>query len=92
MKTKLLVETFTKHNPLKVYLKTTYEQFYAQAISFSKGVLNEQLSIIAVHRQSKEIHGIVQAGDAKKMDEREFEAIKHAKDAEVYEESEQKMI
>ena len=92
MKTKLLVETFTKHNPLKVYLKTTCEQFYVQAISFSEAVLNEQLSIIAAHKQSKEIHGIVQAGDARKMNGWEFEAMKQAKGAEVYEESEQKMI
>ena len=89
--TKLLAETFTKHNPLEVFLRTTYEQFYAQAISFSEAVLDEQLSIVAVHRQSEEVHGIVQAGDAKKMEGREFEAMKQAKDAEVYEELERRI-
>lgn len=90
--TKLLAETFTKQNPLEIYLKTTYEQFYAQALELSKAILDEQLSIVAVHKQSKEIHGIVQAGDSKKLQGREFEAIQQAKDSEVYEELERRLI
>ena len=90
--TRLLANTFTKHNPLEVYLKTTYEQFYAQALAFSIAVLDEQLSIVAVHKQSKEIHGIVQAGDAKKMEGKEFEAMKEAKDSEVFEELERRWV
>lgn len=90
--TRLLANTFTKHNPMEVYLKTTYEQFYAQALGFSTAVLDEQLSIVAVHKQSKEIHGIVQAGDAKKMEGREFEALQEAKDTEVFEELERRWV
>ena len=65
--TRLLAEVFTKHNPIELFIKTPYEQFYEFALGFSKAVVNEELSIVAIHKQTQEIHGIVQAGDAKKV-------------------------
>ncbi|CAF1376918.1 unnamed protein product [Didymodactylos carnosus] len=92
--TKLLADVFTKYNPLEVYMKTTYEQFYPQALAFSKAVLNEQLSVVAVHKQTKEIHGLVQAGDAKKLNEHNFEELDVCKDLskEVFDEVEQRFM
>lgn len=88
--THLLADTFTKTNPLEVYLKTSYEQFHSQALAFSKAVLDEQLSIVAIHKQSKEIHGLVQAGDAKKLEGRDSEGWEQSKDAEVFSELEKR--
>ncbi len=71
-------------------MKTTYEQFYSQPLRFSTTVLNEQLSIVAVHKQTKEIHGLVEAGDAKKLEGQNCEELKPSKDAEVFSELEQR--
>jgi hypothetical protein len=90
--TRLLAHVFTKYNPLEIYLKTTYEQFYSQALAFSKAVLNEQLSIVAIHKQTKEIHGLVQAGDAKKLKEQKFEELETSIDMEVFNELERRFM
>ncbi|CAF1532248.1 unnamed protein product [Adineta steineri] len=55
---RLIAHTFTKYNPIEAYLKTTYEQFYSYALAIAKATLEDQLSIIAVHKQTKEIHGL----------------------------------
>ncbi|CAF0914693.1 unnamed protein product [Adineta ricciae] len=72
---RLLARTFTEGNPLEIYLKTAYEQFYPYALAVSKAILQDQLSIIAVHKQTREIHGIVQAADAKTMAKQNFEDV-----------------
>ncbi|UJR19364.1 hypothetical protein I4U23_022493 [Adineta vaga] len=72
---KLLACTFTECNPIEVYLKTTYNQFYPYALAVTKAILKDELSIIAVHKQTKAIHGIVQAVDAKTMEEQNFEDV-----------------
>ena len=63
-----LAHSFTKHNPYELYMKTTYEQFQAGALSLCKAILNTNLSVIARHKQTNEIHGIVQGVDAKTFD------------------------
>jgi hypothetical protein len=63
-----LADTFTKHNPLELYLKTTYQQFYTDALSLCKGILDMNLSVIARDKRTNEIHGIVQDVDAKTFD------------------------
>jgi hypothetical protein len=63
-----LADTFTKHNPLELYLKTTYQQFYTDALSLCKGILDMNLSVIARDKRTNEIHGIVQGVDAKTFD------------------------
>ncbi|CAF1141247.1 unnamed protein product [Adineta steineri] len=60
-----LAHTFTKDNPYELFMKTTYEQFYSDALSLCKSILNTNLSVIARHKQTNEIHGIVQCVDAK---------------------------
>ena len=60
-----LAHSFTKHNPYELYMKTTYEQFYTDALSLCKAILNTNLSVIARHKGTNEIHGIVQGVDAK---------------------------
>ena len=72
---RLLARTFTEGNALEIYLKTVYEQFYPYALAVSKAILQDQLSIIAVHKQTREIHGIVQAADAKTMAKQNFEDV-----------------
>ena len=80
--TRLLAEVFTKQNPLELFMKTPYEQFYEAALGFSKAVLNEELSVVAIHKQTHEIHGIVQAGDAKKVkDHQKAEESEAAKES-----------
>jgi hypothetical protein len=64
----LLAHSFTKHNPYELYMKTTYEQFYPDALSLCKHILSTKLSVIARHKQTNEIHGIVQGVDAKTFD------------------------
>jgi len=64
----ILAQTFTKHNPYELYMKTSYEQFYTEALSYCKAILNTNLSVIARHKQTNEIHGIVQGADAKTFD------------------------
>jgi len=44
------------------------------------------LSIVAIHKQTKQIHGLVQAGDMAKMKESNFEELEPTKDTEVFEE------
>jgi hypothetical protein len=87
---RLLADTFTKYNPFEIFMKTTYEQFYIDAFALSKAVLNEQLSIVVIHKQTKKIHGIVQAGDAKKLEALDYEELGPSK--EVYEEVEQRFM
>ena len=64
----LLANTFTKQNPMELFMKTSYENFYEFALSMSKVVVDDNLSIVSIDKQTKEIHGIVQAGDAKRLD------------------------
>jgi len=40
---KLLANVFTKYNPIDIFMKMTYEQFYPQALVLSKAVLDEKL-------------------------------------------------
>lgn len=90
---RLLADSFTKYNPLEVYSKTTYEQFYPYALALSKLVLDDQLSVVAIDKQTKEIHGLAQAGDAKKLAERPFEEFEAFKDTvEVLDELEQRFM
>jgi len=89
---RLLADVFSKYNPMEVFLKTTYERLYAQALAFSKAVLNDKLSIVAIHKQTKEIHGLVQAGDANKLKEQNFEELERTKDMEVFEEVERRFM
>jgi len=89
---RLLGDVFSKYNPMEVFLKTTYERLYAQALAFTKAVLNEKLSIVAIHKQTKEIHGVVQAGDANKLKEQNFEELEPSKDMEVFEELERRFM
>ena len=55
---RLLARTFTEGNPLEIYLKTIHERFYPYALAVSKAILQDQLSVIAVHKQTREINGI----------------------------------
>jgi hypothetical protein len=87
---RLLGEVFSKSNPMEVFLKTGYEKLYTQALTFSKAVVNEQLSIVAIHKHTKQIHGLVQAGDVAKMKESNFEELEPTKDTEVFEEIERR--
>jgi molybdopterin converting factor small subunit len=89
---RLLADVFSKYNPMEVFLKTTYEQLYAQALAFSKAALNDKLSIVAIHKQTKEIHGLVQAGDAKNLNEQNFEELELSKDMEVFDELERRFM
>ena len=90
---RLLANAFTNYNPLEVYSKTTYEQFYPYALALSKAVLDDHLSIVAIHKQTKEIHGLAQAGDAKKLAEQPFEEFEAFKDTiEVLDELEQQFL
>jgi hypothetical protein len=63
-----LAHSFTKHNPYELYMKTTYEQFYTDALSLCKTIVNTNLSVIARHKRTDEIHGMVQGVDAKTFD------------------------
>ena len=38
---RMLGEVFSKYNPTEVFLKTGYEKLYAQAMTFSKTIMNE---------------------------------------------------
>lgn len=89
---KLLTEAFTECNPLEVFLKVTAEELYAQALACSKAALGDQLSIVAVHKQTGEIHGLVQAGDATKLKVESFGELEWSKDIEVYEELERRFM
>jgi hypothetical protein len=89
---RLLGEVFSKYNPMEVFLKTSYEKLYAQALAFSKAVINEQLSIVAIHKQTKQIHGLVQAGDANKLKKLNFEELEPTKDTEVFQEIERRFM
>lgn len=90
---RLLADTFTKFNPLEVYSKTTYEQFYPYALALSRAVLNDHLSIVVVHKTTKEIHAIAQAGDAKKLGEQPFEEFQAFKNTTaVLDELEQRFL
>jgi hypothetical protein len=77
---RLLAHTFTKYNPVEVYLNTTYEQFYPHALVLSKAVLNDQLSVVAIHKQTKEIDGFAQVGDAKKLEGQNLDELDPTKD------------
>ncbi|CAF1049267.1 unnamed protein product [Adineta steineri] len=77
---KLLAYTFSQQNPVEVYLKTTYEQFYLYALAVLKATLEDQLSIIAVHKETKEIYGLVQATDAKTLEGQNFDDVDPSKD------------
>ena len=89
---RLLGEVFSKFNPMEVFLETGYERMYTQAITFSKAVINEHLSIVAIHKQTKEIHAIVQAGDWSKLKQINFEGLEQTKDTEVFEELERRLV
>ena len=60
-----LAHSFTKHNPYELYMKTTFEEFYDDALSLCKAIVNTNLSVIARDKQTNEIHGIVQGVDEK---------------------------
>ena len=89
---KLLANVFTKYNPIDIFMKMTYEQFYPQALVLSKAVLDEKLSIVIIHKQTNEIHGIGQVGNAKKLIENDFKELEHTDDLEIYEELERRFI
>ena len=90
---RLLANAFIKYNPLEVYSKTTYEQFYPYALALSKAVFNDHLSIVVVHKPTKEIHAIAQAGDAKKLVEQPFEEFPAFKNTtEVLDELERRFL
>ena len=63
-----LAHSFTKNNPFELYMKTSYEEFYAGALSLCKVILYTNLSVIARSKQTNELHGIVQGVDAKTFD------------------------
>ena len=63
-----LAHSFTKNNPYELYMKTTYEEFYAGALSLCKAILHTNLSVIARSKQTNELYGIVQGVDAKTFD------------------------
>ncbi len=73
-------------------MKSTYEKLYSQALAFSKAALNDQLSVLAIHKQANEIHGIVQAGNAKKLQKQNFEELEISKDMEVFDELERRFM
>ena len=68
----LLAHTFTKHNPYEWYMKTTYEQFYPDTLLLLKTIFNTNLAVIARHKETNEIHGIVQGVDVKTFDAGKF--------------------
>lgn len=63
-----LAHSFTKNNPYELYMKTSYEEFYAGALSLCRAILCTNLSVIARSKQTHELHGIVQGVDAKTFD------------------------
>lgn len=89
---KLLANVFTKYNPMEIFMKITYEQFYPQALALSKAVLPEKLSIVVIHKQTNVIHGIGQVGDAKKLMEHDFKELEPTDDLEIYDELERRFI
>ena len=89
---KLLGEVFSKFNPMEVFLKTGYDKLYAQAMIFSKTILKDKLSIVAIDKSTKEIHGIVQAADTNNLKEMNFEELTPGKDSEVFEEIERRFL
>ncbi|CAF1453712.1 unnamed protein product, partial [Didymodactylos carnosus] len=61
---KLLAESFTKFNPIDVYLKTTYDQFFSYASTLINDALNdENLSIVVRHKGTHQIQGVLLARD-----------------------------
>lgn len=85
--TKCLANVFTKYNPLEIFMKTTYEEFYHQALILSKTVLDEKLSMVIIHKQTNEIHGVGQVGDASKLIGQGFKKFEPADDSEMDDES-----
>ncbi|CAF0822922.1 unnamed protein product [Adineta steineri] len=65
----LLADSFTKRNPMNLYLRTTYDQFYPLALLRSNCILKDCLPLVAIHKQSRELHGCMQASDAKTLKE-----------------------
>jgi hypothetical protein len=90
--TRLLAIAFTKYNPREVYMKTTYEQFYSPVLEFSKAILNEKLSVVAIQKETKETHGLVEACDAKKLKEQQFADSEPSIDTEVFIELERRFM
>jgi hypothetical protein len=80
----LLADSFTKQNPMNLYLHTTYDQFYPIALSRSDCILKDRLSVVAIHKLTKELHGCIQASDAKTLKEHHpILPAEHAADLEV---------
>ncbi|UJR18654.1 hypothetical protein I4U23_005562 [Adineta vaga] len=65
----LLADSFTKTNPIHLYLHTTYDQFYPMTLFRSDCILKDRLSLVAIHKQTNELHGCIQASDAKTLKE-----------------------
>lgn len=85
---KLLANVFTKYNRMEIFMKTTCEQFYQQALTLSKAVLDEKLSMVVINKQTNEIHGVAQAGDAKKLIGQDYKDLKLADDTKMFNELE----
>lgn len=75
----LLAKSFTTCNPYEIYMKTTYEQFYDDALALCQSIAYSELSIIARHKETNEIDAIVQGVDVKTFnsDESEFDSGVH---------------
>jgi hypothetical protein len=65
----LLADSFIKQNSMMLYLHTTYNQFYPLTLFRSDCILKDQLSLVAIHKLTKELHGCIQASDAKTLKE-----------------------
>ena len=70
----LLAKAFTTCNPYEIYMKTTYEQFYDDALALCQSIAYSELSIIARHKDTKEIDAIVQGVDVKTFNSDESES------------------
>jgi len=81
---KLLANVFTKYNPMDIFMKITYEKFYPEALAIAKAVLDEKLSIVIIHKQTNEIHGIVLVGDLEKAMKHDFDELEPTDDSEIY--------
>lgn len=89
---KLLAHVFIKHNPMDIFMKITYEKFYPEALAIAIAVLDEKLSIVIIHKQTNEIHGVVLVGDLKKAMEHDFTELEPTDDSEIYNELKRRFI
>ncbi|CAF1651055.1 unnamed protein product [Adineta ricciae] len=66
-----LAHTFTKDNPYEIFMKTTFEQFFPDALALCQGIVSTNLSVIARHKQTNQIDGIIQGIDLNTPDDEE---------------------